>query len=85
MFDLADLSLRYLRRELRAEPTADGQLRSCLFARTETDLRTLLREGADDDALAAAFRTCLAGKRPGHDIDDPTFLQPDRPMSAIGG
>ncbi|GGB92624.1 GTP 3',8-cyclase MoaA [Cellulomonas carbonis] len=69
----------------RVRLTADGQLRACLFARTETDLRTLIREGADDDALEAAFRTCLAGKRAGHDIDDPTFLQPDRPMSAIGG
>ncbi|WP_182111808.1 GTP 3',8-cyclase MoaA [Actinotalea sp. JY-7876] len=69
----------------RVRLTADGQLRSCLFSRTETDLRTLLREGADDAALAAAIRRCLAGKKPGHDIDDPTFLQPDRPMSAIGG
>ena len=69
----------------RVRLTADGQLRSCLFARTETDLRTLLREGADDETLGTAIRTCLAGKKPGHDIDDPTFLQPDRPMSAIGG
>lgn len=38
-----------------------------------------------DEALAAAFRRCLAGKKAGHDIDDPSFLQPDRPMSAIGG
>lgn len=69
----------------RIRLTADGQLRSCLFARVETDLRTLLREGADDAALAQAVRTCLAGKLPGHGIDDPSFLQPDRPMSAIGG
>jgi cyclic pyranopterin phosphate synthase len=69
----------------RVRLTADGQLRSCLFARTETDLRTLLREGGTDDDLEAAIRTCLAGKQPGHGIDDPTFLQPDRPMSAIGG
>jgi GTP 3',8-cyclase len=69
----------------RVRLTADGQLRACLFARSETDLRSLLRDGADDEALAAAFHACLAGKRPGHDIDDPTFLQPDRPMSAIGG
>lgn len=69
----------------RLRLTADGQLRSCLFARTETDLRTLVRDGADDAALEAAFHACLAGKRPGHDIDDPRFLQPDRPMSAIGG
>jgi cyclic pyranopterin phosphate synthase len=69
----------------RLRLTADGQLRSCLFARTETDLRSLVRDGADDDALVGAFRSCLAGKRAGHDIDDPAFLQPDRPMSAIGG
>lgn len=69
----------------RVRLTADGQLRACLFARAETDLRTLVRDGADDDALAAAFRACLAGKRPGHDIDDPSFLQPTRPMNAIGG
>ncbi len=69
----------------RVRLTADGQLRSCLFAREESDLRTPLREGADDAALAAIYRACLAGKRAGHGIDDPTFLQPDRPMSAIGG
>jgi cyclic pyranopterin phosphate synthase len=69
----------------RIRLTADGQLRSCLFARTETDLRTLVRDGADDAALEAAFRSCVAGKKAGHDIDDPAFLQPDRPMSAIGG
>ena len=38
-----------------------------------------------DAALADAYRRCLAGKKAGHDIDDPSFLQPDRPMSAIGG
>ena len=27
----------------------------------------------------------VAGKQPGHGINDPSFLQPDRPMSAIGG
>jgi cyclic pyranopterin phosphate synthase len=69
----------------RVRLTADGQLRACLFARQESDLRTLLREGADDAALASAIRTCLNLKQPGHDIDDPSFLQPDRPMSAIGG
>jgi cyclic pyranopterin phosphate synthase len=69
----------------RIRLTADGQLPSCLFARTETDLRSLLRGGADDRAIADAMRNCLAGKLAGHGIDDPTFLQPERPMSAIGG
>lgn len=69
----------------RLRLTADGQLRSCLFARTETDLRTLLREGADDEALADAVRSCLAGKAAGHGIGEPTFVQPGRGMNAIGG
>lgn len=69
----------------RLRLTADGQLRSCLFARSETDVRTLVREGADDAALEAAFRACVAGKKAGHGIGEPGFVQPDRPMSAIGG
>ncbi len=69
----------------RLRLTADGQLRACLFAASETDVRTVLRSGGDDEAIAAALRACVAGKRAGHDIDDPSFLQPNRPMSAIGG
>src|SRR5918998_1079959 len=69
----------------RVRLTADGQIRNCLFARTESDLRTPLRDGADDDEIARRWVAAVRGKQPGHGIDDPTFLQPDRPMSAIGG
>jgi cyclic pyranopterin phosphate synthase len=69
----------------RMRLTADGQLRSCLFARSEDDLRTPLRAGASDDELAAQMMRLMAAKKAGHGIDDPTFLQPARPMSAIGG
>ena len=69
----------------RTRLTADGQLRDCLFARGETDLRAALRAGADDDELADTWRTAMWGKRAGHGIDDESFLRPDRPMSAIGG
>jgi cyclic pyranopterin phosphate synthase len=69
----------------RTRLTADGQVRNCLFARTESDLRTPLRSGASDEELAALWRTAMWGKKAGHGIDDPGFLQPDRPMSAIGG
>jgi cyclic pyranopterin phosphate synthase len=69
----------------RVRLTADGQIRNCLFATTETDLRALLRDGATDDQLAAAWRGAVAVKLPGHGINDPGFLQPVRPMSAIGG
>jgi len=69
----------------RVRLTADGQIRNCLFATGETDLRTALRAGADDEALGALLKAALWAKKAGHGIDDPSFLQPDRPMSAIGG
>jgi GTP 3',8-cyclase len=69
----------------RTRLTADGQLRSCLFALEETDLRGLLRGGADDAEIEAAWRRAMWGKPAGHGIDDPSFVQPPRPMSAIGG
>jgi cyclic pyranopterin phosphate synthase len=69
----------------RVRLTADGQVRNCLFAREESDLRTLLRSGGSDADIAASWRQAVAGKLPGHGINDPGFLQPARPMSAIGG
>ena len=69
----------------RTRLTADGQIRSCLFSAEETDLRGLLRGGAGDDAIEAAWRAAMWGKPAGHGINDPDFIQPARPMSAIGG
>jgi cyclic pyranopterin phosphate synthase len=69
----------------RVRLTADGQVRNCLFAATESDLRGPMRSGADDAELAAIWRRAVASKLPGHGINDPGFLQPSRPMSAIGG
>ena len=69
----------------RVRLTADGQLRNCLFAREESDLRAAMRAGASDDDLATRMKASLLAKLPGHGIDDPGFLQPARPMSAIGG
>ena len=69
----------------RVRLTADGQVRNCLFAREESDLRAALRGGADDAEIADRWRAAMMTKRPGHGIDDITFLQPARPMSAIGG
>jgi GTP 3',8-cyclase len=69
----------------RTRLTADGQVRNCLFATEESDLRGLLRSGAQDADIAKAWQTAMWGKRAGHGIDDPSFLQPVRPMSAIGG
>ena len=69
----------------RVRLTADGQIRNCLFARDESDLRTALRAGASDEELADRWRAAVLPKLPGHGIDDVAFLQPARPMSAIGG
>jgi GTP 3',8-cyclase len=69
----------------RVRLTADGQVRNCLFAREESDLRTAMRGGATDEELARRWIAAIAGKAAGHGIDDPTFVQPTRPMSAIGG
>jgi len=69
----------------RTRLTADGQIRNCLFAAGETDLRGLLRDGSGDDAIAERWQDAMWGKLAGHGINDPSFLQPTRPMSAIGG
>ncbi|MEU8517426.1 GTP 3',8-cyclase MoaA [Kitasatospora sp. NPDC048722] len=69
----------------RVRLTADGQLRNCLFATEESDLRALLRGGADDDAVEAAWRATIGRKGPGHAINSDGFVRPERPMSAIGG
>jgi cyclic pyranopterin phosphate synthase len=74
----------------RLRLTADGQLRNCLFAREELDLRQVLRDdGLDGDKVDEEIRRRLhnvvADKLPGHGINDPSFIQPSRPMSAIGG
>jgi cyclic pyranopterin phosphate synthase len=69
----------------RTRLTADGQVRTCLFATEETDLRGALRSGAPDEEIARIWKTAMWGKKAGSGLDDPTFLQPARPMSAIGG
>src|SRR5690606_25380189 len=35
----------------RVRLTAEGKLRNCLFAHDETDIRALIRDGGDDEAL----------------------------------
>ncbi|GAA4869109.1 GTP 3',8-cyclase MoaA [Kitasatospora terrestris] len=69
----------------RTRLTADGQVRDCLFATTETDLRGPLRDGASDAEVGELWRKAMWGKKAGAGIDNPEFHQPDRPMSAIGG
>ncbi len=70
----------------RIRLTADGKLRNCLFAIEETDLRPLLRaDTPDDQAIARALQTSVAGKWEGHAINSTRFIKPERLMHAIGG
>ncbi len=46
----------------RVRLTADGQIRNCLFAREESDLRGPMRAGASDDELAARWRRAVGGQ-----------------------
>ncbi|WP_128378735.1 GTP 3',8-cyclase MoaA [Streptomyces cavernae] len=82
---VASVSRPFCRGCDRTRLTADGQLRTCLFARAETDLRALLRGGASDREIAGVWRGTMWAKQRGHGIDDGEFRRPDRPMSAIGG
>jgi cyclic pyranopterin phosphate synthase len=69
----------------RIRLTCDGRLRTCLFSLNETDLRTPLRDGADDDELEQIIRDAVWKKELKHHIGEPGFIQPARTMSAIGG
>ncbi len=69
----------------RIRLTADGKLRTCLFSMHETDLRTPLRDGADDDELEGIVRDAVWRKELKHRVGEKGFRQPARSMSAIGG
>ena len=73
----------------RLRLTADGQFRNCLFARDETDVRSIMRSDLSQEEKVQGVRDILQAvtkaKLPGHGINDPNFIKPDRPMSAIGG
>jgi cyclic pyranopterin phosphate synthase len=82
---IASVSQPFCRSCNRIRITADGQLRYCLFAREESDVRSLLRGGAGDEAVADLIRRTVDAKWEGHEINAARFLKPQRPMYAIGG
>ncbi len=64
----------------RLRLTADGRLRVCLFSDEEMDVRSVLREGTDED-VRESIRTALATKPESHSMRVGTA----RGMSQIGG
>lgn len=69
----------------RIRLTADGQIRTCLFAHKEYDFRKAMRGGAGDAEIVELLKAAVWRKEPGHLINSPYFKQPERGMSAIGG
>ena len=69
----------------RIRLTADGQLRNCLFAVDEFDLRAVVRSGGSDDDLSAVLERAVQAKWAGHAIGQVHFIRPRRSMSQIGG
>jgi GTP 3',8-cyclase len=69
----------------RLRINAEGQVHNCLFSDATWDLRTMLRNGGSDRDLVRQIRRCVAAKKPGHGIDQPDFIRPERAMYQIGG
>jgi cyclic pyranopterin phosphate synthase len=69
----------------RLRLTAEGQVRNCLFSIAEWDARAVLRGGGSDEELEQLVRDCVRAKKPGHGIDSPEFIKPQRAMYQIGG
>jgi len=64
----------------RLRLTPDGRLLACLLAPDGIDLKALLRSGADDEEIAAAFRGAAAAKNA-----KGRFADSIRPMHSVGG
>ncbi|MEM6776754.1 MAG: GTP 3',8-cyclase MoaA [Planctomycetota bacterium] len=69
----------------RLRLTADGSIRNCLFATSETPLRDALRQGVDDNGLIDLVLESVRDKRAAHGIGESEFASPERPMYSIGG
>lgn len=82
---IASVTQPFCRQCDRFRITADGKLRNCLFSLEETDVKSLLRGGADEGRIAQAIRASILAKGEGHEINSFNFVQPQRPMYSIGG
>jgi cyclic pyranopterin phosphate synthase len=82
---IAPVSIPFCGQCSRIRVTADGKLRTCLFSLKEHDVRHLVRNGATDGDIERFFVDVVQQKEPGHRINEPDFVQPDRTMVYIGG
>ncbi len=69
----------------RLRLTASGHLRPCLLSDREMDIKTPMRRGADDDALAELFARAARAKPSGHQLGAEDGRAVNSQMNAIGG
>jgi molybdenum cofactor biosynthesis protein A len=69
----------------RIRLTADGRLRTCLFANDGVDLKRLLRVGASRDVIEDSIRSAVILKWEKHPGHEELMTNQDREMTAIGG
>ncbi len=69
----------------RLRITADGNLKVCLFGRTELSLRDAMRSGASDDELLDVISAAIGRKRARHAGMHNLATMTNRPMITIGG
>ena len=69
----------------RLRLTADGKLRPCLLSDQSIDLRAILRAGACESYIRAAFAEAALGKPEGHRLTEGVTCPTITPMTAIGG
>lgn len=69
----------------RIRLTADGQIRTCLFSKTEHNLRDVLRRVSRNEEVVEFIKQVTLKKEASHQINDENFIQPERTMSFIGG
>ncbi len=69
----------------RIRLTADGRLRTCLFAHDGVDLKRLLRSGASRNVIEDSICSAVLLKWEKHPEQDELISNQDREMTAIGG
>jgi cyclic pyranopterin phosphate synthase len=84
---VASVTRAFCRDCVRARVSADGSLYTCLFATRGHDLRSLLRGGASDEALADAVRAVWSRRADRYSEERAAGTPPARKveMSFIGG
>ncbi|MCL2122140.1 MAG: GTP 3',8-cyclase MoaA [Clostridiales bacterium] len=69
----------------RIRLTSDGFLKTCLYFGEAFDLKQILRQGGDDDALCEAIRKAVENKQEKHFFRQDPAQGEQRKMSQIGG